>query len=54
MTGHWKGKVGLEVLERGEKKEEGKMRCGRRQEDGGGGGGGRKMEQNHVAWRNHK
>jgi hypothetical protein len=51
------GKMKLKSL--GEKEERGKRgqrrrRRRRRKEDRTEGGGGRKMEQKHMAWRNHK
>jgi hypothetical protein len=33
VIGQWKGKVGLEVLERGERKEEGEMRRQRKMKE---------------------
>jgi hypothetical protein len=53
VIGQWKGKAGLEVLDKGERKEEG--------EDETEGGGRRrwrkkrlKMGQTHMAWRSFK
>jgi hypothetical protein len=47
VVAHWKGKVGLEVLES-------RRREGRREEEDEGRGGGRKMEHNRMARRSSK
>jgi hypothetical protein len=52
VTGQWKRKVGLQVLEREEEGGREDEEMEERKEDLG--RGRRKMPQNHVAWRSNK